>query len=638
MAGVSTRKYGRVVGDGGHGEHVAAREPSGRAQGAFLQVSTAFFRIIVLTERPTVWVTNLMYRTFFKLSLAFPVLVLFYYFFIQVIQVWLGVNGPFVFADESAYASMARAILDGDYLISGYRQYGPLYPALLALISLIVKTDFYSAALLINVTCWLLGVLLAYNIFKLLKGTNIECVAGAALVFVSPFWSLSVVTWADPLFYTLFYASIYFLLVELKTNSSLNRNMIGLSIGLLFLAKPIGLFYGIIIYLTLVIYYYKKCLAIRCDRQKIVLMLAQVVFVSCIVIIPWLVRNIYDGAGLLGYGYAPKWLGKMLQDGVLDTLLVLVKSFIYQIAYVGFMSFGMVVIGLIFWGFKISKSSPELDLVMFSLVCTIVMVASISAMHNAPHPALGYWVPNGRYMSHLSPLLIIMAFIYRRENGYILTNRYIIRGIVLWIVMALIVYFASPLRMLAPMALTSIPDLGLMFWWEGASFVWRSEHNPSSEQLITSIFLLIPALALLVLPEYFSGTNKTKTQNYGVALIVVVLVLVMFGGVQQYKRIGIMQATQASLNDLFRNNKFICGKYIYFDKAIADSSGTLDFMYKYWCSSSSPRIETVNDYLSSVSHEGGRKLMVVSRKSIPNEDPRILEFSSPDFLLLKSDK
>jgi hypothetical protein len=498
-----------------------------------------------------------------------------------VVNVFLETYGPFVFADEAEYAEMARGFASGDFLLRGHSQYGPLFPALVALTSRISGADFYASAITINLFCWITSCYFSYRLarqFGFLSGEAFFC---SALMLVAPFWAFGIVVWGDPLFYCIFFVQVSIMTSEFSLPSLQRRIWLGTLAGGLFLAKPIGLFY----LMPLILAYGLVDIRSKLCKHQIAgipwIKISQILIAAFIVIIPWLMRNLIESGSLLGYTYASQLLKNMiLRDGLI-ALVPLSKGFIYQISYIIFSSMGFIGLLVYLWVRYFKELSNEIMGVILYVILAILIVALISDLHNTTHPALGYFVPNGRYLTQFVPIILISSIAVVRclvgKKVFESSGTYVRHFFILFFIEAMIVLLATPLCVLVPASLVNNPDLGLLFAPEIFPFdrglPWRGwPHEPSFLSIVGSILLLIPSVLAML------GVLRNWSFKF---LILPPLALVVAGSVVQFGGINIMQETQKSLNMLFRYTANICGDVAYFDKDIPVTNE--ESMYRFWC-------------------------------------------------------
>lgn len=512
-----------------------------------------------------------------EIALISPMIV---FFACGVAQAWAGAIGPFVFADESEYAEMARALLSGDFLITGKTQYGPLFPLVIAVLSRLFTVDVYVAGKIANGIAWGASALAMFQIARLLGGGWIYRWGGALLTLVAPFWTFALVTWADPMFYFLFFASCLALLLVLRNSHIGFRVLLGTVLGLLFLAKPVGIFYALALFAALaVLCWFRK-------RTQYFIDIGQIGAVWVFCVAPWMLRNLTEAGSILGYSYAGRLLNEMFAVQGWGAVLPLIIGLCYQLAYVSLLSFG-------FFGVLILiliKSRRNIDDAMVGVVTyvllSLTLVILISDLHMVPNPVLGYWIPNGRYFSQYLPpvvLLSLLIFSKARLSG---------EAWALWLLLVLLAeialtVLATPVKMAAPYSIVNNPDMGLMFLWDyfrsGSFLTWQSINVPDRYQVVLSAVLVATPLLLLrrSVPTPAAQTDATTCSRDRVVLLLI-LAVVGAGSAVEYLAFTQMQQVQSGHNTLYTSHRSeMCGGRLYVEENLDLVS--LEFVHRFWC-------------------------------------------------------
>jgi hypothetical protein len=313
----------------------------------------------------------------------------------------------------------------------------------------------------------------------------------------------------------------------------------------------------------------------------------------------------------------------------------LFKGFIFQISYVIFSSMGFLGLLIYLWVRHCKELSNELWGVTLYVILLIVVVALISDLHNTPHPALGYFVPNGRYLTQFVPILMILFFSAirfwvseRRVSSPTISMLHV--GTIFFI-QAMIVLLATPLWVLVPASLVNNPDLGLFFAPEIFPFnrglPWRGwPHEPSFLLLLGSILLLLPSILAMV------GVLR----NWSIRLLVIPqIVLVAAGSVIQFGGINIMQDTQKTLNMLFRSTANVCAVVSYFDKDMPATNE--EFMHRFWCNGHGMQRKSWKDFKETAiaKPEIEDALFITRLDRIPQDGTGIeIVFKNADYVVI----
>lgn len=502
-----------------------------------------------------------------------------YIFFISSIYI----NGfsPFVFGDEAEYAVMSWKITNGDYFIHGNSQYGPLFPLLLSLSSTLFEVSIHLASKVINILCWLVSCYLTLKICENIGAGIFERWLGFSIMLVAPFWSFGIVVWADPLFYSLFFVQIILVLRDLESHSAMKCLGIGIFSGLMFLAKPIGLFYipGLLLSYSIIIFY--KLNNSKYQWKIIIFSILQISGSAFIIISPWIARNYLESGSLLGYNYASKFLYEMFIFNWFDAITNLIFGFFYQLSYLVLMSFGFLGV-LIYLLYRYNNYlSFNITICGIYIILSIITIIIISDLHMAPNPNLNYYIPNGRYYSHFAPLIFIFTIrlLFQINNIIKLSDQKKIYKNILIILLfqALIVLLATPLLVLTPYSFVNNSDLGL-FWINeifpfDRGLPWRANpYAPSYLLKISTVLIFIPLIFLAKLPL----TNL----RYKLTLLCV-FSLYLTGSVVQFKGISMMQDTQKDIYSLFTSIPEVCKSTNYFDISLSNTNAK--FIYQFLC-------------------------------------------------------
>jgi hypothetical protein len=292
--------------------------------------------------------------------------------------------------------------------------------------------------------------------------------------------------------------------------------------------------------------------------------------------------------------------------------------------------FGILVYLIIIFRKKISKNIYYVSLY---LIVQIIVICVINDLHNTPHKFIGYFVPNGRYLSHFGQIIIILTIsilLWLNKYNKLQFNYILPLKLILFIIIieCLILVSFSPLKVLVPAAFMNMPDLGLMFSIEIFPFnrgiPWRGwPHNPSS---FMTIFLLVSVLPSLLLSILF---NLNKFKSYYLYFF---LIIIIFGSLNQYAGISILQKSQNALNEIFSNSDDSCKGNIIFDSNIIDDN--LLFMKNFWCGDSLINKNSWNEYIKY--YNDNKKLIFLTNEvNIKNIDNYIILNQFNQFKLIK---
>ncbi|NQE51545.1 glycosyltransferase family 39 protein [Herbaspirillum rubrisubalbicans] len=494
--------------------------------------------------------------------------------------------GAFVFGDQTEYAGMVQSLLSGQHM-RGYQQYGPLYPAIIALLqSALPNLSMFRAGLSINLVVSLAALLPFYRLCRALFMPGWMTMLCALTLVLAPFWAFSTVTWADPLFYTLFFFSLYGAFDIAPEDGWHRYLLLGILLGLMFLAKPIGLFYVVAMLMSLVI-------ARRgwSDGKN----LAQVLTVaagSALCILPWIYRNIeIEHTSALGYSYVGTMFKEMLETAGWAKMIGLFLAAVgFHLAYISFSALGAATIipamTLQHWR---ALSLRERVLICY-IVSSLAAITGISAVHMFVNPYLGYWMPNGRYLTQYVPPLLLLAAVLWRKTVQAQTHIPTAWGVLSCILTAAIVYLFSPLESMATFSIFNNPEIApYSLLLDGKDIVWRGHFAPTEWQR------LIPTMATLLLCVSFFFLRRWR----GVVMGCIVLSILYLGVTSwhQSRLIRMMAWTQKPVNEFFRQDAqekkqidLCMPEGLYFDVSLQNRN--IDFIRGFWCPTSVTRFVT----------------------------------------------
>jgi len=404
---------------------------------------------------------------------------------------WLsqrGLQGPFIFGDETLYFNIARTI-DAKATYGGTTKYNPLYPLIISLFfdeNNIGGTYKFSLAL--NCFCFSIGALFLYLLaFRFLN--HFYSFVFAVFAALMP-WSITTwLIWAEPLYYSLFFACVYTFICLIESNRKSTAFIFGVLVGLLFLAKQAGILtFGAALIAYLLVNRQTKTKDIGQWLKPI----TYLSFGFSILVIPWLLRNlITPGAGLLGY--------KERVDSFLDVAEYVGRfweAFACQSSYLiaaTFLIFPAVLVA----AYHKRRKLPEnlLAIFHFTVILTIELLI-LTSLHRSTLPGVEK-IPFGRYLAPIVPLIIMCGVVCIREVQINIRLTF-----VLCLSLATFVGVYSPLGSTTAYGVINNFDLIYLthFWFNGA-MDWGTYRaiNFWYEPYLYSAALLCGAVLLFVL-------------------------------------------------------------------------------------------------------------------------------------------
>jgi hypothetical protein len=483
----------------------------------------------------------------------------------------LKITGPFIFADESTYASFARNIAEGKSILS-FTQYGPLYPLLtspLFLMGNMVST--YKLIKIFNIFAFISSVIPAYLLGKTLFTNLWLRTLLPVIVLITPFSGLVYLIWAEPLYIPLFYWTCFLLCTFTKNPTATKGLVLALLAALLYYTKPAaGLIVEIAILLTLFLYI---TFTWNTNRKKNIILTSAILLTYIAFTLPWMLHYHHLGLSIVGYPSATHALSNnLLKLGYFTFIMNFFYGLFYQFSYVIVGSLGL--IGICF-GLGITEwkqlNPSERCITLFILLSTLGLIA-LSALGMASFPELDYKMPNGRYFSLLFPLLIALTLhlLFKTKPQKFLVLFFII------LLTTLITFVASPLYSRSPLAFNSMPELSAIIYIIDNKLVsWRAIIEEPSFSLRLNVALIFGGFALCVM--------LLRRWTYAPLLTTIAVIYGMWfaTGAEQYY-IRSIAIGQSGLNNVYiyivKNN--IPSDVLRFDKKL--ELGNVAFMTQFW--------------------------------------------------------
>lgn len=490
----------------------------------------------------------------------------------------IGVPGYFVFGDQAEYAGMIYSLLHGQGM-GGFRQYGPLFPAMVAgLQALLPSYPAFQIGIHVNLLASMAALWPFYQLCRRLLGTGLLTWMCSLALILAPFWAFSIVTWADPIFFALFFFSL-----DAASRCSVlgkwrSYLLLGILLGMMFLAKPVGLFYVVAMLLALAVSMDDAPLC----RASLVRMGA-VLLGSALCILPWIYRNIaIEHTSALGYSYVGTLFKEMLETtGWAKILGLLLAALCFHIAYIICCATGAaLVIPAVLPRLWRNLSSGERVMIAY-LILSLAAVSTISAIHMFISPYLGYWVPNGRYLTQYGPALLLLVALFWKKKTATASIGWPIVPALLCCAGAAVVYFCSPLESMATFSIFNNPEIALYsLLFDGLDVAWRGHYDPNYWQRLVPV-----AVGLLVPVPFFFCSRRRFAIAVCTVLVTTVMALTTW---HQSRLIRALALGQRPFNQLLdqsaaqRTQIDLCAKDgLYFDTPLRERN--LTFIRQAWC-------------------------------------------------------
>ena len=319
------------------------------------------------------------------------------------------ITGPFIFGDELEYFLYGHDLFAGADL-SNHTQYGILYPILLAIaFHFGDAASTYQGMRAFNVAVIVSSVVPSFLLARaLLPGNSVVWLLLSVIAATSSFTALANVIWADPLYFTLFQWLVFSLFVFYRSPGLAIGCIIGVLLGLLFHAKPgAGIVVEVAAFVSLVALLDDE--ARRRFRWSLVGPMLAVALTCSALTVPWLVRNSSLGVGPIGYADHTQVLKSLVATiGAFGVAKIIFWSSFYQLSYLLVATWGL--LGVLVIAFVRWRALPSTlrGLAVFLVACTVGLIALLSFGMRSDRD-YEYWMPFGRYLSVVSPAIVILA-------------------------------------------------------------------------------------------------------------------------------------------------------------------------------------------------------------------------------------
>lgn len=517
----------------------------------------------------------------------------------------LPITGPFIFGDELEYFSYARDLFAGGDL-SNHTQYGLLYPVLGSLFFKLGDVEsVYHALRLLNIAIHISSAIPAFLLVRMLFPKSIMLFLFPVFVATAPFSGFVYLIWAEPLYYTLFFWTAFALLCFYRKPGIAIGSVGGVLLALLFHAKPAaGIVVQIASFLSLIAL---VAVTPSASRSRLITpMLA--LGISCAALtLPWMARNLSLGVGIIGYASHSYQLASLIAEfGYVHLAKEATLSVFYQLAYVFVGTWGLlgvlVILPVMRWR---TFAKENFTLIVFAVLC-IAGLIYLSALGMSGYRGLGYWMPNGRYLSVVVPLSVLLSL---GLLDRIPSNSEKFWLILITATLAIITALATPLLVVAPYSFVNNTELALPIWIiDKAHVIWRGRYDPSIYERV--IFAAIYGAAGLML------IWVSRWRNIFFFCITLVFAGSFVASLAEHRYVEIIGQTQAGLNDAikFLQREHLVEKEIAFDREL--KSGNVEYIARFWTASDKLRYLDQSEIVNSAGNSSGLNFFVTF-KSMP---------------------
>ncbi len=334
------------------------------------------------------------------------------------------IQAPSALSDDYMYVKIAQSFHDSLTLSIHdvpSKLYPPLYSIILS-ISYIFKDmrTAYFVMKLINALISSLIMFPAYLLAREFMQEKKSILVSIVVALLPSSFAFSGYVMAENLFYPLFLFSVYFVYKSFTSKSYIWDALAGLSIGLAFLTRSLGIVLLFVIASILLIRLFLRDNIFLEIKKK---SLMAVIF--AVTMLPWFLRNsLIYGFGInsvLG-GYSTHLSGG---GRITENLGALLPFLSWILVYAGYIILASGILFFVFSIFCLKQASIKrknlftlMLIIVFSLIFTILLASYFSATANISTELLYKtflpWLTGrimGRYIDHVLPLIIIGGFI-----------------------------------------------------------------------------------------------------------------------------------------------------------------------------------------------------------------------------------
>lgn len=490
----------------------------------------------------------------------------------------LPITGPFIFSDELEYFSYARDLFAGANLAS-HTQYGLLYPTLGSLFFRLGDVESaYHALRLLNIALLVSGAIPAFLLVRMLFPKSIMLFLFPVFVVTAPFSGFVYLIQAEPLYYPLFLWTAFSLLCFYREPGITAGSIGGVLLALLFHAKPGA---GIIVQIAALLSLMALVAVTPSGSRSRLITPMLALGISCVTLtLPWMARNLSLGVGLIGYAGISSQLASLITEfGYVHLAKEVALSVFYQLSYVFIGTWGLLGVLMAFPVMRWRTIAKEnITLIVFAVLCIVGLIC-LSALGMSGTFGLGYWMPNGKYLSVVVPLSVLLSL---GLLDRILSDSEKFCLILITTMLAIVTTLATPLGLVAPLSFVNNTELALPIWIiDKTQVIWRGRYDPSTcERIVYAVVYGATGLLLIVV---------SKWRNIFYFCITVVFAGSFVASLVEHRYVEIIGETQAGLNDAikFLYRQPVVEKGIAFDRDLKNSN--VEYIARFWTASNKLR-------------------------------------------------
>ncbi|MGE5473054.1 MAG: ArnT family glycosyltransferase [Ignavibacteriales bacterium] len=404
----------------------------------------------------------------------------------------IGIEGPFIFLDETVYFKLGRLIHE-KWSYGGQEQYNPLYPFLISFFFGLKNVGYtYLLTKLFNAVVFSSIIFPIYTISLRFFDKKISFII-AFMTLILPFSAITVLIWAEPLFYALYAWCILFYLNYLKEKSIKNGITLGLGLGLLFLTKQSAIILIIAICMSLI---YNHIISQK-ENQKLRSYL-YIFVVLGILIVPWLIRNLFTAnVGLLGYK------SEVSAFSVTSIFSIgFIKAFLYQLSYLTFSTYFIFFLLFILSFIYIKKFDNISKTFIIMIGFDVIGLLLLTAFHRLIGGQESVHLTFGRYLAPLIPLICIIGLYGLKNLKMNSINTWIIAGISGILFVNLFIF--SPLKSIGAYSIVNNFDINFLnnIFYSGQINYSTIKDYSSAQALTISLIGLLFSLIIIMCIKY----------------------------------------------------------------------------------------------------------------------------------------
>ncbi len=493
------------------------------------------------------------------------------------------ITGPFIFGDEPEYFLFGHDLSTGTNL-SSHAQYGIFYPFIEAIFFHFGDAgSVYQWLRAFNVVVFASSIVPVFLLARaLFPRDRILWFLLSVFAATTSFSAYTDLIWAEPLYFMLFQWLVFSLFVFYQRPQIATACIVGTLLALLFHAKPgAGLVVDVAAVISLAMMFNDG--ARRPYRWTVLAAILTLVCVCGMLTIPWIVRNLSIGAGVIGYqGPAQNLKTLIAEIGAFEVVKRTFLSVFYQLSYFFVATWGLLgvlaVTPLLRW--KALPTNVRM-LAVFLAACSAGLIALVALGSNADPGGQEYWMPFGRYFSMLCPTIVILSIgllrsnlsVERREKRYL---------IAVTAILAVMTACATPLLAIVPRSIVNASDLALaMAVVDKGHVIWRHVYEPA----------LFERVAFAALFAFFGliGILTAQRRNFFYGFVVLMLLASLIDSLAELRYMRMLGASQSATNDAIR---FLREQGVDFEHAVAiDRSleeSPIGFFVAFWNTSRFP--------------------------------------------------